>query len=389
MKHLNLLYIAIRNGARHKLRNIVVILCIVAVVTPFISAIAILEGVKAQSRVSVSEGADIYLTMDMFGRNGIIPIQIADEIKKIDGVIRVAPRIIGRIYISGKLSTVLGITGDEKPSSVNFIRGSLPKDGEVVIGRKLADYLKLDVGKELSLGVRIAAIIDHDPFIMRKMYRVSGVFDSQSGIWASNLVMMNIDEAASMFEMEDFATDIAVYVRPGYEVSVSESLQKMNSFFRIQTKGLVKTYVEKGFNAKGGIFAMLYMLAFALAIPAILVTSGFGLSERRKEIGVLKATGWHTHEVLEMIFFESIMLALISAPCAFIISFAWVKVLNAPFIAQLFISGIQSMAPFQVPAVFMPLPFVLSFFFALVLTMVGSIYSTWRAAIVPPAEALK
>ncbi|MBI4848568.1 MAG: FtsX-like permease family protein [Nitrospirae bacterium] len=366
-----------------------VILCLVAVLFPFLSAIAILEGVKTQSRISVSEGADIYVTMDMFGRNGVIPIEMAEVMKQIPGVTKAVPRAIGRIYIGGKLAVLLGITDDEKPSSLNFINGSLPKAGEIVIGRGLAEHLNLEVGEELNIGTRVVAFIENEPYIIKKMYHVSGIFDAQSGIWASNLVLMSIDDAVSVFEMEDFATDIGLYVRPGYEAAVSKGLQKMNPFFRIQTKGLVRTYIERGFNMKGGIFAALYVLAFALTIPAILVTSGFGLSGRRKEIGILKATGWQTHEVLEMVFFENIMLALISAPSALVLSFVWIKLFNAPFIAPLFIPGAGSIPPFPVPSRFMPLPFVFSFFFALLLTMTGSIYSTWRAAIVSPAEAMK
>jgi len=45
-----------------------------------------LDGVKAQSRVSVNEVADIYVTMDMYGRNGVILFKMAEGIKKTDGV---------------------------------------------------------------------------------------------------------------------------------------------------------------------------------------------------------------------------------------------------------------------------------------------------------------
>lgn len=388
MKHFNLLYTAIGNITRHKLRSIVVILCLVAILFPFISAIAILDGVKSQSRISVDEGANIYVTMDMYGRNGVIPIEMVEPIKKVEGVIKAVPRAIGRIYISGKLAVLLGIPIDEL-SSVSFIRGTLPKAGEIVIGKGMADALNLNINDSITIGVRIMAIVDDIPYIIKRQYRIAGIFESQSGIWASDLVMMDIDDANSVFETEGYATDIAVYVKPGYEASVSKSLQKINPFFRIQTKGLVKTYFERGFNIKGGIFAALYTLAFALAIPAILVSSGFGMSERRKEIGILKAAGWQTHDVLEMVLFENIVLAMISAPLSFIISFVWVRVFNGFFIAQFFIAGIESIPSFPVPSKFMPLPFLLSIFFSLVLTMVGSIYSAWRAATVPPAEALR
>lgn len=388
MKHLNLLNTAIKNVLRYKLRSVVVILCLVAILFPFITAVAILDGVKTQSRISVNEGADIYVTMDMYGRNGVIPIDMVNEIKKIDGVIKAVPRVISRIYIGSRLAVLLGIPIDET-ASLSFVKGALPKKGEIIIGKGMADEIKQDVNGNLSIGVRIMAIIDNVPFIIKKQYRIAGIFKPHSGIWASDLVMMNIEDANSVFEMDGFATDIAVYVKPGSEASVSEKLQKVNTYFRIQTKELVKTYFEGGFNIKGGIFIALYMVAFALAIPAILVSSGFGLSERRKEIGILKATGWQTHDVLEMIFLEGIALALISAPLSFILSFIWVRLLNGFFIAQLFIAGAGSIPSFTVPSKFLPLPFLLSIFFSLVLTMVGSMYSAWRAAIIPPAEALR
>ncbi len=389
IKHINLLYTATGNILRHKLRSMVVVLCLIAVLFPFISSVAVLEGVKAQSVISVDEGADIYVTMDLYGKNGVIPIETAGEIKKIEGVVRAVPRVIGRTYIEGRLAVLSGISDDEKPPSLNFIKGSPPGSGEVVIGKALADELKLNIGSSLSIGVRIFAIVDHRPYILKKVYRISGIFDSRSGIWTSRLVMMRMDDLIAMFEMEGFVTDIAVYIRPGSEVSVTEALQRMNPYFRIQTKGLVKSYIERGFNMRGGIFLILYTVAFALAVPAILVSSGFGLSDRKKEIGILKASGWQTHEVMEMVFFENLMLAIAGASAAFILSFIWVRLLNGFFIAQIFIAEAGSMPPFPVPSRFMPLPFILSFFFALILTIVGGMYSTWKTAIVPPAEALR
>jgi ABC-type antimicrobial peptide transport system permease subunit len=141
--------------------------------------------------------------------------------------------------------------------------------------------------------------------------------------------------------------------------------------------------------SKGGVFAILYSVAFAVAIPALLLISGFGFSHKKREIGILKATGWQTQEILEMVILENVILALTAAPVSLILSFIWIRVLNAPFIGQVFISEIGNVAPFPIPSRFMPVPFMLSFFFALVLTLTGSIYSTWKAAVVSPAEAMK
>jgi len=81
-KHLNLLFLATENLLRHRTKTVVVCLCIIAILTPFITAIAISEGIRAQSLNSVNAGADLYLTSDEFGRNAAISLKYLDEIKK-------------------------------------------------------------------------------------------------------------------------------------------------------------------------------------------------------------------------------------------------------------------------------------------------------------------
>ena len=389
MKTLGLLSVAAGNLVRHRLRTAVVVACLVVIITPFVSALALLDGVKKEALLSVRKGADLYVTMDMYGRNGMIPMEVADEIVKIKGVKRAVPRVISRIYAEGRLCVLLGIPLDEIEQTVRIINGRLPGDGEIVVGRSLARALGLEVGSNLSLGARVTAIIDHSPFMMKRVYRVSGIFDSDTSIWTSDLILTGIDDAISIYEMENFVSDIAVYVEPSRLQDVADRIQQMNAYFRIQSKSIAEQYVKRGFNRKGGIFVILYTFAFILAIPVILIVSGTGLTERKKEVAILKATGWQTDEVLQMTFLENSIIALISAPVSVLISFIWLKLLNGAFIAQIFIAEIQSIAPFRIPAQFTYSTFFMTLFFSLLFTLVGGIYTTWRTASTPPAEVLR
>ncbi len=389
MKTMGILTVATANLLRHRLRTFVVVICLVVIITPFVSALALLEGIKKEALISVQEGADLYVTMDMYGRNGMIPMEVADEIKKINGVLKAVPRVISRIYVEGRLCVLLGIPLDEIEETVKIIDGKLPDDGEIVVGRALARALGLEVGSNLSLGVRVTAIIDHSPFIMKRVYRVAGVFDSDTSIWSSDLILMGIDDAITIYEMEDFVSDIAVYADPTKLQDVADAIQQMNAYFRIQSKSIAKQYVKRGFNRKGGIFVLLYTFAFILAIPVMLIVSGTGLTERKKEMAILKATGWQTDEVLQMAFFENTIIALISAPVSVLISYIWLKLFNGAFIAQMFIAEIDSIAPFRIPVQFTFGTLLMAIFFSLIFTLVGSIYSTWRTATTPPAEVLR
>lgn len=389
IKHLAIFNVAVDNVIRHKLRSLTVILCLVAILSPFLSTISILEGVKAQSVLSVEEGADIYVTMDLYGRNGVIPIKLAEAIRAIDGVSEAIPRAVGRIFINGRPAVLVGISPERMTDGLTALQGALPQQGEVAVGSKLARALGLGVGSDVSIGMRAVGIINNAPYALTRVYRVSGVIDAAADIRAADIVLIDVNDAADAYEMEGFATDIAVYTKAGSEAQVLGSLIRLNSSFRIQTKDLAKTYVTGGLNLRGGVFTALYLVAFAVAVPAVLVSTGIGFVERRKEIGVLKATGWETREVMEAALYENVLYALSGASAALVISFVWVRVLNGLLIAKLFIPGIGALPPFPVPSRFLPMPFFAALTIALAVTMTGSLITTWRTAVVPPAEALR
>jgi ABC-type lipoprotein release transport system permease subunit len=358
----------------------------VAVTFPFITGICILEGIKSQAKISVDQGADVYVAGDRHGSNAPISVDTIAALKSIDGVEKVVPRIVGRAYFFDKLVTIVGLDRDPFPSGAEIVRGDLPSSpGEVLMGDALARQLGLQLGTSFSLTINAS-----------KIFRVTGVFRSECTIWSALLIYMSLKDAQELFRTPGVATDLLVYTRPGYAHAVAERIQEKDfsegmklPLLRVQDRALVSLYIQKGYNARGGVFTALYTVAFALGIPALLVASGLGFTERRKEIGILKATGWQTQEVIETIFMENIMLSLLATPIAVLSSFLWMKVLNGLFIAQFFIAQVDLMPPFPVPSRFLPTPVLLGFLVSFVITSAGSIFTTWKTAVVPPSDAMR
>ena len=75
----------------------------------------------------------------------------------------------------------------------------------------------------------------------------------------------------------------------------------------------------------------------------------------------MNTTGWNTLEVLEVISFEQLLISLLGATIAILLSILWVKGFNGAFIAQFFIAEITMLPKFTLPARFLPLPCMLSF----------------------------
>ncbi len=326
--------------------------------------------------------------MDYFGSNAPISLDYLDRFRKMEGVTKVFPRIVGRTYFVNRLATIVGVPPENIPQSIHLAQGRMfSEKGDVIVGEGLAKEFRLQPGVRFSLSSNAS-----------KLLRVVGIFDSNATIWSANLILMSFEDASEFFKVEGKATDILIYTRPGYAPFLAKEIQeKMEASnpdqleppLRVQDKPLVRRYFLRGFNYKAGVFTALYTVAFALAIPALLIVSGFGQTERRKEIGIIKATGWQTQEVMEMVALENLIISLTSAPLAILMAMAWLKLFNGAFIAQFFIAEIGLMAPFPIPSRFLPLPCFFAFLFAIVLTMVGSLYSTWKTATVPPVEAMR
>ena len=130
-------------------------------------------------------------------------------------------------------------------------------------------------------------------------------------------------------------------------------------------------------------------MAFAIGILVILITSGFGRPERRREIGILKATGWQTDEILVRSLVESLLLGLVSAAISILVAVVWLKWFNGFWIAGIFLAGVETQPTIAVPYVLAAQPAGLAVLIACLLVTTGSAYSTWRTAVTPPAEAMR
>jgi ABC-type antimicrobial peptide transport system permease subunit len=174
-----------------------------------------------------------------------------------------------------------------------------------------------------------------------------------------------------------------------YESLVAMQEREEAPPLRVVSKRIAREMFRRGFTRRGGSFAALYLVAFALAIPTVAVAAGLGLSERRRETGLYRASGWHTVEVLELAIFENVILSVAGATLALLVAAVWMKGTNGFFVAQFLLPEVGAVPPFPVPTRFLPLPALLSYLVALTITMTGSIYTTWRAATADPMEAIQ
>lgn len=391
----------------HPLRSGVTTASVVALLLPFLVGLALSKGVEEEAYDSIRFGADLYVSGDQFGRRVPIPLDALGEIRKIEGVRMVTPRIVGGIVLGAdhENAVLVGMPVENFPPALTCVEGRLPHPAsrnELVVGTELAGRLHLHVGDRLppfyhsSKGDRISEVV--------------GLFKSDVSLWQARLILTSFDTAAEIFDQPGLATDLLVDCRPGYQESITETLHRIVLLPdpdhtdlvdkraearspvvrpRVTSREELQAILPAGLLHRGGVFNLHFVLAFAVGIPVLLVTSGLGLSERRREIGILKATGWQTDEVLLRAAVESFALSLAGACIAILLAFVWLQWLNGYWIASIFLNGVEVVPTIRVPYRLTPIPALFVFLLSLVLVMTGTLYSTWRTATVEPVEAMR
>ncbi|MCK6461151.1 MAG: ABC transporter permease, partial [Planctomycetes bacterium] len=245
-----------------------------------------------------------------------------------------------------------------------------------------------------------------------RVSRVVGVFRADLPLWEANLVFCSFETAAHLFDQEGLATSLLVSCDPGYRDAVVATLRRIDPVPSpgtteglpaaptqgteagtvtpvVTTRDDLAALLPRGMAHLEGIFQIHFVLAFAVGIPLLMVAAGLGLSGRRREAALLKATGWMTDEVIVQAMVESLVLALLGASTAVLVAWAWLGLLDGCGIAGIFLPGATAAPGFKVPFRVAPVPALMGFLVSFAIVSTGTLYSTWRAATAAPALALR
>ena len=385
LKHRNLLFAALADLLRRRVRSMVVTLCLTAILFPLVTALAISEGLRFQAEIAVRTGADFFVSTDQYGGSGAISTAFLEELSALQGVSRARARVIGRTYFANRLVAVVGIDRESLFALKPLVQGTLPNArGEVLVGPSIAEEFAVEPGIRFTLALN-----------NRKVFKSVGTL-SPTCLWGSDVLIMHLEDANEFFRIKGDASQLLLYTSPKDAPVLKRSLSDLRklkgsawSQVQIKDRAHIEERLGSGYGYAGGVFIVLFVIGTALAISAFLVTSGFGLKELDKEIGVLRAVGWRTWEVLEKVVMENLLICLTSVSLSVLLSMFWIKGLNGILIAQFYVAEVGLIPDVDIPSRYLPSHGVFYLIFALGVTLIGSSFSTWRKARITPTELMR
>jgi len=158
---------------------------------------------------------------------------------------------------------------------------------------------------------------------------------------------------------------------------------------RIITSDDLKVSYQNIFDYKSGVFLALFIIALFTFFIIIYDKSSGLSSEEKREIGILKAIGWRVDDVLKEKFYESFIISFFAYTLGVGLSFAYVYMLNAPLLQNIFVGYSQLKTDFELPFVFDVQTLFLVFFLSVPIYVGATIIPSWRVATLEADEVIR
>jgi lipoprotein-releasing system permease protein len=370
--------------------------------------------------MSVMGGFKVDLLSRILGFNGHLGVygsggqlanfdDIAGKIRKIPDVVSVVPVVDGQVLLSGGEGQSSGgfVRGIRQPDlkslksvSDHILAGSLDNfrgDDAIAIGVGLARRFALNVGSDLTLISPQGAATAFGTVPRVRAYKVVAIFQVGENEYDSGYVFLPLEAAQVYFQKPDVATQLEVMVSDpervtavhraifdalrGTQVQIMDWTQSNNSFF-------AAVQVEQ--NVMFLILTLIILVAAFNVISSLIMM----VKDKTRDIAVLRTLGAGRGAVMRIFLmcgasvgFTGTLLGLVLG-----VLFCW----NIETI-QHWVEAVTGTSVFNPEVYYLThLPARLDWHevtqvaaMALVLSLLATLYPSWRAARTDPVEALR
>ena len=357
---------------RRRAKNAGLLLVYTLIVFVLASVMLFTHALRHEAVHVLAEAPEIVLQRMVAGRHDLVPASYLDRIGEVRGVQKKAGRLWGYFYDPAvRANYTLMVPPTDAPAS-----------GEAVIGAGIARARGLSVGDFVTWRGS-----DGQPHTLR----IVRLLDSDSELVSSDLVLVSEDFFRGFFGVPPGQfTDLALSVRNPREVrKVAEKLTLLLPDARpILREEILRTYDAIFAWRQGVVYVLLVGAVLAFVVFAWDKASGLSAEERR-EIGILKAVGWETGDVIRMKFWEGALVSLTAFLLGYVAAYVHVFFASAALFEPV-LKGWAVLYPhFQLTPTIDGLQLATLFFFTVFPYTVATIVPIWRAAITDPDTVMR
>ena len=323
--------LGLRNLTRQKRRNMITAMVIAYAFFAYLLMDSLMNGMEEMSFENIRdlETGNIQIVhSDYWEEREELPLEnlvyldqdVEESLKNIDGLSGISPelRFIANLNNGIDELPVLGLGIDPDRYQEVFTTGEYLVDGSMfslgenkgVLGEKTAQLMDLKINDYITLLVRTK----EDTFNTIDVV-IAGIVNTTHPMVNSGTVFVPLDIAQQALNVENMVSLIAIKVNPGYEESVTETL---NQNFKRKDLNLnayswresAETVIALSTAKKAGIGVILFVVLL-IGIIGIINNVILSALERTEEIGMMKALGMKEMEIVSVFMVEATGIGII------------------------------------------------------------------------------
>jgi putative ABC transport system permease protein len=278
-------------------------------------------------------------------------------------------------------ATIYGMRDDDMASVLTVDQGELPKSaGAVVIGPTIADRQGLTLGSRITIG-------DETKNESVQKFRVVGIL-MQKGMSmdlnSDNAIIMTEKSYVGIVGGDEQYDQVNVIVNDIKDVNatklaITDLLNRKKNVVTIQDSSRMLESITSTVGTLTTFVMAIAGISLLVAATSIFNVMMMSVTERIREIGILRSIGTQKSEIRRMFLYEAIILGLVGAGIGAVMSLTlgWLVVLAMVGTTDYFFTY-QSL-------IYVPVSMAIG----IAICIFSGVYPAWRAANLDPIEALR
>jgi len=360
-------------------KNIALVIVYALVIFLIASVLFLADALKNEAVQILQDAPEIVVQRLVAGRHDLIPTHYMESIKTIRGVQSVESRLWGYYYdpFSGANYTLM-VNADlnDHPGAI-IIGAGVSRRSEP--GKPLQPLRKNDLIPFKTSGGEVLTL------------QVKGLLPAASELVTADLILVSEPDFRKLFSVpNDRATDLVLQARNTKELAtIATKIAQIHPDSRpILRDDMLRTY-DAVFDWRGGVILMVLSgVFFAFIILAWDKATGLSAEEKR-EIGILKAIGWETSDILLMKFWEGAAVSLTAFFLGIFLAYLHVF-LASSLLFEPVLKGWAVLYPhFRLTPHIHIYQIAVLFFLTVIPYTVVTIVPSWRSATIDPDAAMR
>ena len=332
--------------------------------------------------------------------------ELADKIRGLEGVIKVNPIIEGQVMATAKKgasgAVVRGFRKDDLIArsivSENIKGGSFDNfdKNSIIIGTRLARKLGAVIGQDVTLISPKGNVTAFGTIPRMRKYKLAAIFEIGMYEYDSGFVFMTLPAAQVYFKMPKAISNLEVsVVHPDKALAIGRNIPPLTDRpLRVHDWQRANASFFNAIQVERNVMFLILTLIIVVAAFNIISSMIMLVKDKGRDIAILRTMGASRATIMRIFFLSGASVGVIGTFGGFAmgISFAnnienirqWIQSLTG---TELFAAEIYFLS--QLPAVVDPAEVVAVVLLGLGLSFLATLYPSWRAARLDPAEALR